>query len=51
MEQELVGLEGSEWCKGKISKRRHPRPLSMHRNLRRKEEARNGNKKQSWRWE
>lgn len=36
---------------GKLSRRRHPRPLSMHRNLRRREEARNGNKEQSWRWE
>ena len=30
---------------GKISKRSHPRPLSVRGNLRRREEARNGNRK------
>lgn len=47
----VVGVQQVGEMQGQTSKGRHPRPPSMQGNLRRREETRNGDEEQGWRWE
>lgn len=49
--QEVMEMQHVGKLQGKIRERKHPRPLCMHRKMRRRGEAGNEQEEQSWRWE